>query len=147
MRKLTVPTLVMTGDEDDPCLEPGLMMKRTIATAGLAVLPRSGQAINLEQPDAAGSRTVEAGIHQDDGIRNVPGSQRVQTRHAPASQQLVLPIASVLGCGQWAIRTGPIVAHAADREAIQLRGVLSGQQLTYQRFKSLPFSRRQHLQK
>jgi pimeloyl-ACP methyl ester carboxylesterase len=51
MRKLTVPTLVMPGDEDDPCLEPGLMMKRTIATAGLAVLPRSGQAINLEEPD------------------------------------------------------------------------------------------------
>ena len=51
MRKLTVPTLVMTGDEDDPCLEPGLMMKRNIATAGLAVIPRSGHVINLEEPD------------------------------------------------------------------------------------------------
>jgi pimeloyl-ACP methyl ester carboxylesterase len=51
MRKMTVPSLIMMGDEDDPCLEPGLMMKRTIATAGLAVLPRSGHAINLEEPD------------------------------------------------------------------------------------------------
>jgi pimeloyl-ACP methyl ester carboxylesterase len=51
MRKMAVPSLIMMGDEDDPCLEPGLMMKRTIATAGLAVLPRSGHAINLEEPD------------------------------------------------------------------------------------------------
>jgi pimeloyl-ACP methyl ester carboxylesterase len=51
MRKMTVPSLIMMGDEDDPCLEPGLMIKRTIATAGLAVLPRSGHAINLEEPD------------------------------------------------------------------------------------------------
>jgi pimeloyl-ACP methyl ester carboxylesterase len=51
MRNMSVPTLIMTGDEDEPCLEPALMMKRTIATAGLAVIPRSGHAINLEEPD------------------------------------------------------------------------------------------------
>jgi pimeloyl-ACP methyl ester carboxylesterase len=51
MRNMSVPTLIVTGDEDDPCLEPGLMMKRTIATAGLAVIPRTGHAINLEEPD------------------------------------------------------------------------------------------------
>jgi pimeloyl-ACP methyl ester carboxylesterase len=56
----------------------------------------------------------------------------------------VLPIAFALSCGQWAIRTDLIVAHSADREAIQLGGVLSCQQLTYQRFKLLRFSRRQH---
>ncbi|HTD72440.1 MAG TPA: alpha/beta hydrolase [Steroidobacteraceae bacterium] len=51
MRNMSVPTLIMTGDEDEPCLEPALMMKRTISTAGLAVIPRSGHAINLEEPD------------------------------------------------------------------------------------------------
>ena len=51
MAKLEVPTLIMTGDEDEPCLEPGLYMKRTIMTAGLVVLPKSGHAINLEEPD------------------------------------------------------------------------------------------------
>ena len=51
MRAITVPTLVVTGDEDDPCLEPALMMKRTIPTAGLAVMPCSGHTINLEAPD------------------------------------------------------------------------------------------------
>ncbi len=51
MRNMSIPTLIVAGDEDDPCLEPGLMMKRSIATSGLAVIPRSGHAINLEEPD------------------------------------------------------------------------------------------------
>src|SRR5262249_37426607 len=37
MRSLEVPTLIMPGDEDEPCLEPGLLMKRTIPTAALVV--------------------------------------------------------------------------------------------------------------
>jgi len=51
MKRLTVPTLVMTGDEDEPCLEPGLLMKRMIPSAGLVVLPKCGHTINLEEPD------------------------------------------------------------------------------------------------
>src|SRR5450631_2356260 len=52
MKKITVPTLIMTGDEDWACLEPGILMKKTIPTAGLVVLPNSGHAINLEEPAA-----------------------------------------------------------------------------------------------
>ncbi|MBM3217794.1 MAG: alpha/beta fold hydrolase [Candidatus Rokubacteria bacterium] len=52
MAKLEVPTLVMTGDEDEPCLEPSIHMKRTIPTAGLVILPKAGHTINLEDPDA-----------------------------------------------------------------------------------------------
>jgi pimeloyl-ACP methyl ester carboxylesterase len=52
MKTITAPTLVMTGDEDWPCLEPGLLMKRTIATAALVVMPNAGHAINLEAPAA-----------------------------------------------------------------------------------------------
>jgi pimeloyl-ACP methyl ester carboxylesterase len=52
MRRLQVPTLIVTGDEDEPCLEPGLFMKRTIPTAGLIVIPKSGHTINLEEPEA-----------------------------------------------------------------------------------------------
>ena len=51
MERMRVPTLVMTGDEDEPCLEPGLFMKRKIPTAGLVVIPKSGHTINLEEPD------------------------------------------------------------------------------------------------
>jgi pimeloyl-ACP methyl ester carboxylesterase len=52
MRQLQVPTLVIIGDEDEPCLEPALLMNRAIATSGLVVLPKSGHTINLEEPDA-----------------------------------------------------------------------------------------------
>jgi pimeloyl-ACP methyl ester carboxylesterase len=51
LEKLDVPTLIMTGDEDEPCLEPALYMKRKIPTAGLVVLPKSGHTINLEEPE------------------------------------------------------------------------------------------------
>ena len=51
MEKLTVPTLVVTGDEDDPCLEPGIFMKRKIPTSGLVVMPKAGHTINLEDPE------------------------------------------------------------------------------------------------
>jgi pimeloyl-ACP methyl ester carboxylesterase len=52
MRQLQVPTLIIIGDEDEPCLEPALLMKRAIPTSGLVVLPKSGHTINLEEPDA-----------------------------------------------------------------------------------------------
>jgi len=52
MKALTVPTLIMTGDEDWPCLEPSLLLKRSIPTAALIVVPNTGHTINLEEPDA-----------------------------------------------------------------------------------------------
>ena len=67
LRALEVPTLIVTGDEDWPCLGPGLFLKRTIPTAQLLVLPGSGHAVNLEEPDAFNAAlaeliaTVEAG--------------------------------------------------------------------------------------
>src|SRR5919205_300694 len=39
MKAITAPTLIMTGDEDWPCLEPGVLMKKNIVTAGLIVMP------------------------------------------------------------------------------------------------------------
>ena len=51
MRALDVPALIMTGDEDEPCIETSVFMKRCIPKSGLAFLPQSGHAINLEEPD------------------------------------------------------------------------------------------------
>jgi pimeloyl-ACP methyl ester carboxylesterase len=50
LKALLVPTLLMTGDEDEPCVEPAVFMKRCIPRAGLLVLPQSGHAVNLEEP-------------------------------------------------------------------------------------------------
>lgn len=51
MRRSTVPTLVIVGDEDEGCLLPGLFIKRHIRSAGLAILPMTGHTLNLEEPD------------------------------------------------------------------------------------------------
>jgi pimeloyl-ACP methyl ester carboxylesterase len=50
MAALTIPTLILTGDEDWPCLAPALLMKRTIPSAALSVMPNCGHTINLEAP-------------------------------------------------------------------------------------------------
>jgi pimeloyl-ACP methyl ester carboxylesterase len=52
MKTITAPALVMTGDEDWPCLEPGILMKQTIPTAALLVMPNAGHGINTEDPGA-----------------------------------------------------------------------------------------------
>jgi len=51
MKGLTVPVLVLTGDEDWPCLQPALLMKQTIPSAALSIVPNCGHTINLEAPD------------------------------------------------------------------------------------------------
>jgi pimeloyl-ACP methyl ester carboxylesterase len=51
MKELRVPTLIMMGDEDWSCLLPGILMKQNIPTAAMAVIPNSGHAINVEEPD------------------------------------------------------------------------------------------------
>jgi pimeloyl-ACP methyl ester carboxylesterase len=79
MKKIDVPTLVMTGDEDEPCLEASLLMKRSIPTSGLVILPCSGHTINIEEPDGFNSAvadflaSVEAGRWPRRDPRAVPG--------------------------------------------------------------------------
>lgn len=51
MKALTLPTLILTGDEDWPCLQPGLLMKQHISSAALSVMPNCGHTINIEDPD------------------------------------------------------------------------------------------------
>ena len=51
MKTVTIPTLILTGDEDWPCLQPALLMKQNIPTAALSVMPNCGHTINIEAPD------------------------------------------------------------------------------------------------
>jgi pimeloyl-ACP methyl ester carboxylesterase len=85
LKALSVPTLIMLGDEEEPALEANLFLKRCIATAGLAVLPCSGHAINLEEP-ALFNRLLEDFLHQVEAGR--------WTRRDPRA-----PVASIYGPG------------------------------------------------
>ncbi len=59
LSRLGVPLLVICGDEDDPCIEPSLFLKRTVPGCGLTVLPHTGHACNLEEPAAFNQAVAE----------------------------------------------------------------------------------------
>ncbi len=68
MQALRVPTLILNGDEDDPCLDVGLFMKRNIVSSALVLLPRTGHLSNLEEP-ALFNRTCGDFLHRVDAGR------------------------------------------------------------------------------
>ena len=50
LKGIKAPVLLLVGDEDEPCLDVNLWMKRLMPVARLGLLPGSGHAINLEEP-------------------------------------------------------------------------------------------------
>ena len=80
--KVNVPALIMVGDEDEPCLDAALLMKRRLPNAGLAIFPKSGHAINLEEPDLY-NRTMLDFLHAVEHDRWLPRGE-VTTSLLPA---------------------------------------------------------------
>jgi pimeloyl-ACP methyl ester carboxylesterase len=52
LKAMTVPLLVVVGDEDFPCIDGSLFLKRTVSSAGLLMIPRAGHTITSEEPAA-----------------------------------------------------------------------------------------------
>lgn len=79
LKAMTVPTLIMVGDEDDHCLQPGIFLKKTIPASGLCVFPKTGHTLNLEEPAAFNAQLaefiaqVEAGRWLPRDPRAIPG--------------------------------------------------------------------------
>ena len=59
IKSMSVPSLIMVGDEDDHCLQPGLYLKKHLPSAGLAVFPKTGHTLNLEEPQLFNSLLAE----------------------------------------------------------------------------------------
>ncbi|HYC37202.1 MAG TPA: alpha/beta hydrolase [Usitatibacter sp.] len=59
LKAMQVPLLVLVGDEDFPCLDGSLFLKRTVPTAALMVVPRSGHTITSEEPDTFNAALAE----------------------------------------------------------------------------------------
>jgi pimeloyl-ACP methyl ester carboxylesterase len=51
LAKIRKPAMLIIGDEDLPCVEPNLFMKRTLPDCALAIMPRTGHLPNLEEPE------------------------------------------------------------------------------------------------
>lgn len=67
LAKLRVPLHVVSGDEDNNCLDPGVFMKRVCPSAWLTVVPNTGHAVNLEEPDLFNRITAEFLAQIDSG--------------------------------------------------------------------------------
>ena len=65
--RMTLPTFIIAGDEDDPTLEASLYLKRTIPSAALLVMPKCGHTMNLEDPDAFNRAVLDFITHVDAG--------------------------------------------------------------------------------
>ena len=51
IRRCAVPSLIVVGDEDDVCIEPSIYLKSWLPASGLAMFPKTGHGVNLEEPD------------------------------------------------------------------------------------------------
>jgi pimeloyl-ACP methyl ester carboxylesterase len=67
LSKLRVPLHIVSGDEDNNCLDPGVFMKRVCPSAWLTVVPNTGHAVNLEEPDLFNRITAEFLAQIDSG--------------------------------------------------------------------------------
>lgn len=67
LKSFTPPLLVILGDEDHPCIDGSVFLKRTVPTAALAVVPRAGHTITTEEPAAVNAEleTLFAAVAQD----------------------------------------------------------------------------------
>ena len=51
LKKFAPPLLVIVGDEDEWCVDASIYLRRTVPTAGLVVVPRTGHTITSEEPE------------------------------------------------------------------------------------------------
>jgi pimeloyl-ACP methyl ester carboxylesterase len=52
LQAMTTPTLLIAGDEDEACIDINIFLKRHMPCAGLAMMPKAGHLVNLEDPTA-----------------------------------------------------------------------------------------------
>jgi proline iminopeptidase len=50
IRKVPTPALIICGDEDENCIGPSLFLKQHLPASGLAMFPKAGHVLNLEEP-------------------------------------------------------------------------------------------------
>ena len=67
LKAFSLPLLVLVGDEDDWCLESSVYLKRTVPTAGLCVIPRSGHTITSEEPAAFNAALADLIVNAESG--------------------------------------------------------------------------------
>ena len=84
LRKITVPTLIVVGDEDEPCMEPSFLLKQWMPTSGLVVVPKTGHVVNQEEP----ARFNEAVAISSPASRPGAGPRAIRGRTGSSARQI-----------------------------------------------------------
>ena len=50
IEEISIPTMIVTGDDDSRCLKPSLFIKSLVKDSRLFVIPNTGHVLNLEEP-------------------------------------------------------------------------------------------------
>jgi pimeloyl-ACP methyl ester carboxylesterase len=82
IRKLTTPALIVVGDEDERCIEPGLFLKDALPASGLVIFPKTGHVVNLEEPDLF-NQVVGDFLSRVDAGRWLPRDPRTRGPKSP----------------------------------------------------------------
>lgn len=53
------PLLIIVGDEDFPCIDGSIFLKRTVPSAALYIVPRAGHTITVEEPAAVNDALLD----------------------------------------------------------------------------------------
>jgi proline iminopeptidase len=80
LEQVTIPTLIICGDEDDPCIEPSLFLKKHMPASGLAMFPKTGHTVNLEEP-ALFNQTLDNFLTLAEADRWPVRDKRTQSAH------------------------------------------------------------------
>ena len=59
LKKFLVPLLIIVGDEDDWCVDASIFLRRTVSTAGLMIVPRTGHTLTSEEPEKFNAALAE----------------------------------------------------------------------------------------
>ena len=62
-----MPLLIIVGDEDDWCLDASVFLRRTVPTAGLLVVPRTGHTLTSEEPEKFNAALAELFAEAESG--------------------------------------------------------------------------------
>jgi len=73
LKRMQTPLLVVVGDDDAPCLEGSLLLRRTAPRAALMVVPRTGHAVNIEEPDLFNQALRDFLLSVQNGQWTTPG--------------------------------------------------------------------------
>ena len=90
LKKFSLPLLIVVGDEDDWCLDASVFLRRTVPTAGLVVVPRTGHTLTSEEPEKFNARARR--VLRRVGARHLALAQAAQVDRQSSTKESAMDL-------------------------------------------------------